>query len=67
MKKSIFIAYVGVAVLFVILQSCGGINTIATQRDKSDKCFYDKDGVITPYKTDKYRVTERYLFAPEKK
>jgi hypothetical protein len=48
------------------LYSCGSADVISTHKGKEDQCFYDKRGTIKPYKTDEYRVTERYLFAPEK-
>jgi hypothetical protein len=42
------------------------MKVISTHKGKEDQCFYDKKGTIKPYKTDEYRVTERYLFAPER-
>ncbi len=44
----------------IILASCNNINIIA---DKGkNPCYYDKKGAIKPYKADKYRVTETYLW-----
>jgi len=65
MKKHF--SFVVLCVVAVLFSSCGAVNVISTHQGKEDQCFYDKKGTIKPYKTDEYRVTERYLFAPERK
>jgi len=58
--------FLAVCFVALVVSSCGTMNVISTHKGKEDQCFYDKKGTIKPYKTDEYRVTERYLFAPEK-
>ena len=63
MKKSTayVLLYFATILTVAMLSSCS-ISTIATENNKVNPCFYDKDGTIKP-KNSEYRVTERYNFA----
>jgi uncharacterized protein YceK len=51
-------------VLVILMSSCSNINIISHKNNvKPNPCYYDKDnGTIKPYDSDKYRVTEKYLW-----
>jgi hypothetical protein len=50
-------------VLVILMSSCSNINIISDNNNKPNPCYYDKDnGTIKPYDSDRYRVTEKYLW-----